>query len=116
MDALLPNNSGISEPLFVNMRPYLMIYVINWTGMVHMYHPLGVCLFASISVLLESTCVHYVLTVLWDNGLYDTLIDHRTTLDLRIYEGVDVMTFVGDVPGVFPSLGCPDFHLGCNLW
>ena len=64
MDALLLGNSGISEPLFVSM-PDLVIYFINWTGMVHMYHPQGVCLFDSISVLLESTFVHYVFTVLF---------------------------------------------------
>ena len=112
---IIPDISGISKPLFVNM-PDLVIYVINRTGMVLMYHPRCVCLFASITVLLESTFVYYVFTVLWDNGLYDTLIDHRTTLDLRIDEGVEVMTFVGDTSGVFPSLGCPDFHLGCDLW
>ena len=111
MDALLSDNSGISEPLFVNM-PDLVIYVIIWTGMVHMYHPRGVCLFASIGFLLESACVHYVLTVLWDNGRYDTLIDHRTTLDLRIDEGVEVMTFVGDTPGVFPQPWLP----GLSSW
>ena len=99
MDVWLPDNSGISEPLFVHM-PDLVIYVINWTGMVHMNHPRGVCLVASIDVRLESTFVHYLLTVLWDNGLYDTLIDRRTTLDLRRDKGVEVMTLVGDVLGV----------------
>ena len=57
-----------------------------------------------------------MFAVLWDNGLYDTLIDRWTTLDLRRDESVEVMTLVGDIPGVLPSLGCPDFHLVCDLW
>ena len=71
MDALLPDNSGISESLCVNM-PNLVIYVINWTGMVHMYHPRGVCLLASIGVLLWK--IHLFTMCLQSCGTMDSMI------------------------------------------
>ena len=101
MDAWLPDNSGISEPLFVHM-PDLVIYVINWTGMVHMNHMRGVCLVAS--MMFKYICS---LCVYSDNRLCDTLIDRRTTLDLRRDEGVEVMTLVGDALGVCPQPWLP---------
>ena len=89
--------------------PDLVIYVINWTGMVHMNHLRGVCLVASIDVRLESTFVHCVYS---DNRLCDTLIDRWTTLDLiGRDEGVEVMTLVGDALGVCPQPWLPGLSL-----
>ena len=72
---------------------------------------MGVCVcLPHLVFFLEGTLVHHVFTALCDNGLYDTLIDLQTIMDLRVDEGVET-------PQVFfISLDFLDFHLVCCLW